>query len=121
MGQTGSRVAGKIVSSFSFSGAGSDLDDAAAAGANMLVPRFPGQSVLVYSRRGSMYFDEDGDLAHEFYEEIVSSSTPRSKRKGKLRCRKMKKVNAKHLRPQGEVEYPHPRLHVDCPVILHQG
>ena len=52
MGQTGSRVAGKIVSSFSFSGAGSDLDDAAAAGANMLVPRFPGQSVLVYSRRG---------------------------------------------------------------------
>lgn len=69
----------------------------------------------------SMYFDEDGDLAHEFYEEIVSSSTPRSRRKGKLRCRKMKKVNAKHLRPQGDVDYPHPRLHVDCPVILHQG
>ena len=35
----------------------------------------------------SMYFDEDGDLAHEFYEEIVSSSTPRTRRKGKLRCR----------------------------------
>ena len=81
------------------------------------------KSPLGYSLHSlrSMYFDEDGDLAHEFYEEIVSSSTPRSKRKGKLRCRKMKKVNAKHLRPQGEVEYPHPRLHVDCPVILHQG
>ena len=52
-----------------------------------------------------MYFDEDGDLAHEFYEEIVSSSTPRTRRKGKLRCRKMKKVSAKHLRPQGDVEY----------------
>ena len=52
MGQTGSRVAGKIASSFSFGGTSSELDDAAAAGSNLLVPRFPGQSVLVYSRRG---------------------------------------------------------------------
>ena len=74
-----------------------------------------------FSSFRSMYFDEDGDLAHEFYEEIVSSSTPRTRRKGKLRCRKMKKVSAKHLRPQGDVEYAHPRIHVDCPVILYQG
>lgn len=57
-----------------------------------------------------MYFDEDGDLAHEFYEEV--------KKKGKV---KMKRVNQKHLTPQGEVPYPHPRLHVDFPIILYQG
>ena len=50
MGQTGSRMAGKIVSSFSFSGSASELDQAETAGANMLVPRFG--TVFVYSRRG---------------------------------------------------------------------
>ena len=50
MGQTGSRMAGRIANSFSFGGSGSELDDAASAGA--LVPRFPGKSVFVYSRRG---------------------------------------------------------------------
>ena len=48
MGQTGSRMAGRIASSFSFSGSGSELDVADGA----LVPRFPGKSVFVYSRRG---------------------------------------------------------------------
>ncbi len=73
-----------------------------------------------------MYVDEDGDLAHEFYEEVVSSTTTTGsggggKGRKKVRCRKMKKVNAKHLRPQGEVKYQHPRLHVDCPIVLYQG
>jgi hypothetical protein len=68
-----------------------------------------------------MYFDEDGDLAHEFYEEVMSSTASAKSKGRKVRCRKMKKVNSKHLTPQGDVDYPHPRLHVDCPIILHQG
>lgn len=60
-----------------------------------------------------MYFDEDGELAHEFYEEVMS-------KKGHGR-RKMRKVSSKFLIPQGEVPYTSPRLHVDFPVILHQG
>ena len=58
----------------------------------------------------SMYFDEDGDLAHEFYEEV-------KKRGGS----KMKRVSSKNLIPQGDVEYQHPRLHVDFPIIMYQG
>ncbi len=50
MGQTGSRVAGRIASSFSFSGTSSE--DAVDGGGNMIVPRFPGQSLLVHSRTG---------------------------------------------------------------------
>ena len=60
-----------------------------------------------------MYFDEDGDLAHEFYEEVLP-------RKGHGR-RKMKKISNKHLVPQGDVPYQSPRLHTDFPVILCQG
>ena len=46
--------------------------------------------VLLYSR--SMYFDEDGELAHEFYEEVLPK-----KKGGK---RKMRKVDSKNLVPQ---------------------
>ena len=59
----------------------------------------------------SMYFDEDGDLAHEFYEEVTT------KRGGGRRMRKVQK----NLVPQGDVEYPNPRLHVDFPIILFEG
>ncbi|TRY86845.1 hypothetical protein DNTS_025612 [Danionella cerebrum] len=44
---------------------------------------------FIFTRRSSLYFDEDGDLAHEFYEETV-----------------------------GIVKLDHPRIHVDFPVIL---
>merc|ERR1711894_544446 len=107
MGQTGSRVANKIANSFSFSETPSDeymvevANTAAVAG-------FKG-TPFVFTRRGSMYFDEDGDLAHEFYEEVLP------KRKGGKR--KMKKI-VKNLKPQGEVKYQVPRLHVDFPIIL---
>ena len=57
----------------------------------------------------SMYFDEDGDLAHEFYEEV------RPSKKGKKFF--MKKVT-RRLLPQGLVDLPHPRLHVDFPVVM---
>ncbi|KAL9973848.1 hypothetical protein ACROYT_G020354 [Oculina patagonica] len=64
---------------------------------------------FVWKRTSSMYFDEDGDLAHEFYEEV------RPSKKGKKSF--MKKVT-RRLLPQGLVDLPHPRLHVDFPVVM---
>jgi len=116
MGQTGSRVMNKISGSFSFSGNPSDEGEVGATSVTLnqgqatALARY-GRLPLVYSRRGSMYFDEDGDLAHEFYEEV-------RKRGGSS---KMKRVSSKHLIPQGDVEYAHPRLHVDFPIIMYQG
>lgn len=39
----------------------------------------------------SMFFNEDGDLAHEFYEEVKSRKKKRSK---------MKRVDSRFLQPQ---------------------
>ena len=107
MGQTGTKVASKIANSFTFSG--SPSEDLTVEGATKAVSSFRG-TPFVYSRRGSMYFDEDGDLAHEFYEEVAPK-----KKGGK---RKMKRV-VRNLMPQGEVKYKVPRLHVDFPIILY--
>lgn len=63
----------------------------------------------VFFFASSMYFDEDGDLAHEFYEEV------RPNKRGKKSY--MKKVT-RRLLPQGLVELPFPRLHVDFPVVM---
>ncbi|XP_040578881.1 tumor suppressor candidate 2 [Lepeophtheirus salmonis] len=63
---------------------------------------------LVYSRRGSRYFDQDGDLAHEFYEEVVSRDGERS----------MQKVKKRLLTPEGEVNYAIPCIHTDYPLIM---
>jgi len=75
-----------------------------------------------FSLRRSMYFDEDGDLAHEFYEEVL---VPAGNKKsmgyhGKTKPY-MRRVAARRLRPQGDVIYPHPRLHVDFPIVMYQG
>jgi len=100
MGQTGSRVINKISNSFSFSGEPLNEEDVQNAQvAKNALARF-GCLPLVYSRRGSMYFDEDGELAHEFYEEVLP------KKKGG--ARKMRRVNSRNLVPQGEVKYKHP-------------
>lgn len=117
MGQTGSRVMNKISGSFSFSGSptaggdGSGADLTLSDGQVKALARY-GRLPLVYSRRGSMYFDEDGDLAHEFYEEVLPKKRGPSK---------MRRVSDKHLVPQGEVEYQHPKIHVDFPIIMYQG
>ncbi|XP_071438719.1 tumor suppressor candidate 2-like [Hetaerina americana] len=66
----------------------------------------------VFSRKGSMFTDEDGDLAHEFYVE-----EPPNKKGTKAT---MRRVYA-NLTPEGEVTYQFPRLHADFPVILHQS
>jgi len=105
MGGATSRVVNKISSSFTYHGA-SELDLAEAEGA---VASFKG-TPFVYARHGSMYFDEDGDLAHEFYEEIAPK-----KRGGKRRMRRIDK----NLRPQGLVKYRVPCLNVDFPIILY--
>ena len=56
-----------------------------------------------------MYFDEEGELAHEFYEEC------------KVGPRKwtMRRI-LHHLRPQGRVKLTHPRLHPDIPAIVYE-
>uniref|UniRef100_A0A1B6E2H7 Tumor suppressor candidate 2 n=1 Tax=Clastoptera arizonana TaxID=38151 RepID=A0A1B6E2H7_9HEMI len=66
---------------------------------------------IVLARQGSMYFDEDGDLAHEFY--IEELSTKKGVKSKMIRVRKK-------LTPQGEVKYPSPRLHSDYPLVLYQ-
>ncbi|XP_060925608.1 tumor suppressor 2, mitochondrial calcium regulator a [Limanda limanda] len=65
---------------------------------------------FVFTRRSSLYYDEDGDLAHEFYEETVVTKNGRKKSK-------LKRIQ-KNLIPQGMVKLDHPCIHVDFPVIL---
>ncbi|XP_018431117.1 PREDICTED: tumor suppressor candidate 2 [Nanorana parkeri] len=57
-----------------------------------------------------MFFDEDGDLAHEFYEETIVTKNGRKRAK-------LKRVH-KNLRPQGTIKLEFPRIHVDFPVVL---
>ncbi|XP_064606304.1 tumor suppressor candidate 2-like [Liolophura sinensis] len=91
---------------FSWNKTGDSCQDEAA-----IAQRF-GATPFVHKRRGSMYMDEDGDLAHEFFEEVPI------KHDGDQGHRyKMVKKNH-HLVPQGDVELPHPRLHVDFPAVL---
>uniref|UniRef100_A0A8B9IDH4 Tumor suppressor 2, mitochondrial calcium regulator n=1 Tax=Anser cygnoides TaxID=8845 RepID=A0A8B9IDH4_ANSCY len=61
-------------------------------------------------RGRSMYYDEDGDLAHEFYEETIVTKNGRKRAK-------LKRIH-KNLIPQGIVKLEHPRIHVDFPVII---
>ncbi|XP_012678143.1 tumor suppressor 2, mitochondrial calcium regulator a [Clupea harengus] len=65
---------------------------------------------FVFTRRSSLYYDEDGDLAHEFYEETVVTKNGRKKAK-------LKRIQ-KNLIPQGIVRLAHPCIHVDFPVVL---
>ncbi|KAL8212297.1 UNVERIFIED_CONTAM: hypothetical protein K2H54_042477 [Gekko kuhli] len=67
--------------------------------------------ISVFSKCGSsMYYDEDGDLAHEFYEETIVTKNGRKRAK-------LKRIH-KNLIPQGIVKLEHPRIHVDFPVII---
>uniref|UniRef100_A0A8C2SIB6 Tumor suppressor candidate 2 n=1 Tax=Capra hircus TaxID=9925 RepID=A0A8C2SIB6_CAPHI len=80
-------------------------------GAQALVrPRGRVVPPFVFTRRGSMFYDEDGDLAHEFYEETIV--TKNGQKRAKLR---------RPLFPwQGTVKLDPPRIHVDFPVILYE-
>uniref|UniRef100_T1IZ36 Uncharacterized protein n=1 Tax=Strigamia maritima TaxID=126957 RepID=T1IZ36_STRMM len=64
----------------------------------------------MYDIATSMYFDEDGDLAHEFYVEENSSG----------RKATMRKINSSCLKPQGEIDHQFPRLRFDFPIVLYE-
>lgn len=104
MGNNGSKFVKKIVSPFS-----NTIDSTSTDQPQSTVKS--NSPVLVISRKGSMFFDEDGDLAHEFYIEVPPS------KKG---CKATMKKVLHNLIPQGEVAHQYPRLHVDFPIILHQ-
>eukprot|EP00039_Didymoeca_costata_P019157 m.336452 g.336452 ORF g.336452 m.336452 type:complete len:104 (+) comp17857_c0_seq1:175-486(+) len=73
-----------------------------------IVPKRKTKNGILFIREilGTMFFDSDGDLAHEFYEETKD---------GKLRR------ITDGLTPQGYVELPWPRLspHVKTVIIPH--
>ncbi|KDR00541.1 tumor suppressor candidate 2-like [Zootermopsis nevadensis] len=100
MGNNGSKFVKKIVSPFSNTNSSDDTR-------SIVKSNSP---IIVISRKGSMFFDEDGDLAHEFYIEVPPT------RKG---CKATMKKVLHNLIPQGEVAHQYPRLHVDFPIILH--
>ncbi|XP_062842887.1 tumor suppressor 2, mitochondrial calcium regulator b [Trichomycterus rosablanca] len=108
MGGSGSKTKGY----WPFSGSAS-VDDAAKEVNEQSLARvrsFQNGTPFVFTRRGSMYFDEDGDLAHEFYEEMVVTKNGRKRAK-------LKRIQ-KNLIPQGIIELDHPCLHVDFPIVI---
>ncbi|KAL6458447.1 tumor suppressor 2, mitochondrial calcium regulator a [Colossoma macropomum] len=108
MGGSGSKAKGV----WPFSGSGASGDSPGEVNEQSLA-RLRGSknaTPFVFTRRSSLYYDEDGDLAHEFYEETVVTKNGRKKAK-------LKRIQ-KNLIPQGIVKLDHPRIHVDFPVIL---
>ena len=55
----------------------------------------------------SQYFDDDGDLAHEFYEEHIIDDKPT-----------MLRSEESSLKHQGRIKYRTPRLHYDFPSVI---
>lgn len=108
MGGSGSKAKG--VWPFSGSGGGGDSGN---EGNEQSLARLKGSrnaTPFVFTRRSSLYYDEDGDLAHEFYEETVVTKNGRKKSK-------LKRIQ-KNLIPQGIVKLDHPCIHVDFPIVL---
>ncbi|XP_030633349.1 tumor suppressor 2, mitochondrial calcium regulator a [Chanos chanos] len=108
MGGSGSKSKGV----WPFSGSGAGVDGGG-EGNEQSLARLRGSknaTPFVFTRRSSLYYDEDGDLAHEFYEETVVTKNGRKKAK-------LKRIQ-RNLIPQGIVKLDHPRIHVDFPVII---
>ncbi|XP_032050329.1 tumor suppressor candidate 2 [Anas acuta] len=111
MGASGSKSRG--LWPFASSAAGGGGGGAEGPGGQQALARPRGARAatpFVFTRRGSMYYDEDGDLAHEFYEETIVTKNGRKRAK-------LKRIH-KNLIPQGIVKLEHPRIHVDFPVII---
>ncbi|KAM4721493.1 tumor suppressor candidate 2 [Rhinophrynus dorsalis] len=102
MGVSGSKARGL----WPFSSAGPE----APSNPEQSLARIRKATPFIFTRRGSMYFDEDGDLAHEFYEETIVTKNGRKRAK-------LKRIH-KNLRPQGTIRLDHPCIHVDFPVVL---
>ncbi|XP_029455430.1 tumor suppressor candidate 2 [Rhinatrema bivittatum] len=92
------------------SGSGTDTSSNGGNGPEQTLVRVRKATPFIFTRRGSMYYDEDGDLAHEFYEETIITKNGRKRAK-------LKRVY-KNLMPQGVVKLEHPRIHVDFPVVI---
>ncbi|XP_072181626.1 tumor suppressor candidate 2-like [Diadema setosum] len=67
---------------------------------------------FVLTRTSSMYIDEDGQVAHEFYEEAPA----KSKKNGRRRVG-MKRIY-RNIVPQGEVPVDPPRLRGEIPAVM---
>ncbi|XP_055766594.1 tumor suppressor candidate 2-like isoform X1 [Salvelinus fontinalis] len=110
MGGSGSKTKGY----WPFAGSGSGDGDPTKEGVDeqslARMRSFRNGTPFVFTRWSSLYFDEDGDLAHEFYEETVVMKNGR-------RRAKLKKIQ-KNLIPQGTIKLDHPCIHVDFPVVL---
>ncbi|XP_067417299.1 tumor suppressor candidate 2 isoform X2 [Emydura macquarii macquarii] len=81
MGASGSKARGlwPFASPGPGGGSGSEVPGGEQALARARVSR--SASPFVFTRRGSMYYDEDGDLAHEFYEETIVTKNGRKRAK----------------------------------------
>nr|KAF6421465.1 tumor suppressor 2, mitochondrial calcium regulator [Molossus molossus] len=80
MGASGSKARGLWPFA---SASGGGCPEAAAAEQALVRPRGRVVPPFVFTRRGSMFYDEDGDLAHEFYEETIV--TKNGQKRAKLR------------------------------------
>ncbi|CAH1782917.1 unnamed protein product [Owenia fusiformis] len=104
MGQSGSSMVKKMVSPIS-NMFGYNTGETSP---ELVLSRYGTATPFVYKRTSSMYFDEDGDLAHEFYEEVLDRRSRRYRMKKK-----------KHnLIPEGEIELAIPRLNCNLPIVL---
>ncbi|KPP69187.1 tumor suppressor candidate 2-like [Scleropages formosus] len=110
MGGSGSKSKGLWPFAGSTSGSGSDPAQEATEQSLARLRGSRTATPFVFTRRSSLYYDEDGDLAHEFYEETVVTKNGRKRAK-------LKRIQ-KNLIPQGIVKLDHPRIHVDFPVVL---
>ncbi|XP_064822904.1 tumor suppressor candidate 2-like [Oncorhynchus masou masou] len=109
MGGSGSKVKG----AWPFAGSGAGGDSGSEGQEDQSLTRLKGTrkaTPFIFTRRSSLYYDEDGDLAHEFYEETLVTKNGRKRSK-------LKRIQT-NLIPQGIVKLNHPRIHVDFPVIL---
>ncbi|XP_063071697.1 tumor suppressor 2, mitochondrial calcium regulator b [Engraulis encrasicolus] len=112
MGGSGSKSKGY----WPFSGSGGGDEQQPKEGNEQPLARlrsFRNATPFVFTRRSSLYYDEDGDLAHEFYEETVVTKNGRKKAK-------LKRIQ-KNLIPQGIIKLDHPSIHVDFPVVICEG
>lgn len=78
-----------------------------------------------------MYFDEDGDLAHEFYVEVKEGRKRKMKRVYDNLTPQVRLILSIFHNPLAGFQYFHismfqgliklscPRLHQDCPVVLY--
>uniref|UniRef100_A0A8C0WCY3 Tumor suppressor candidate 2 n=1 Tax=Castor canadensis TaxID=51338 RepID=A0A8C0WCY3_CASCN len=109
MGTSGSKARGLWPFASATRGSG---PEAAGAEQALVRPRSPAVPPFVFTRHGSMFYDEDGDLAHEFYEKTII--TKNGQKRAKLRRMH------KNLIPQDIMKLDPPRIHVDFPVILYE-